>query len=169
MRLVRNAVAGAIAGAGGTAALDALQYARYRRGGGKDGLWHWESAAGVMSWDEVSAPGQLARKALHELAGNAPPEEWARPATNIVHWATGIGWGLLYGALVSTTSRRPLALALALGPTVWHSSYVVLPLAHVYKPIWQYDARTLGEDLSGHLVYGAVTSIAFAALTTDES
>ena len=64
-----------------------------------------------------------------------------------MHWATGIGWGVLYGALASTTSRLPWARALALGPAVWLSGYVVLPLAKVYKPIWEYDARTLRHDL----------------------
>jgi hypothetical protein len=48
---------------------------------------------------------------------------------------------------------------------VWLSGYVVLPLAKVYKPIWEYDARTLGDDFSAHVVYGAVVSSAFAALT----
>ena len=165
MRLARNVGAGALAGAGGTAAMDLLLYARYRRGGGKDGLWRWEFAGNVMSWDEASAPGQLARKALRQLTGDDPPEEWARPATNIVHWATGVGWGLLYGARASTTSRRSLAGALALGPAVWLSGYVVLPLARVYKPIWEYDARTLADDLSAHVLYGATASAVFAAVT----
>ena len=107
MRLVRSLGAGALAGAVGTAAMDLLLYARYRRDGGKDGLWRWEFAGDVMSWDEASAPGQLGRKALREVTGDEPPDEWARPATNIVHWATGIGWGALYGALASTTSRQP--------------------------------------------------------------
>jgi hypothetical protein len=32
------------------------------------------------------------------------------------------------------------------------SGYVILPLAGLYKPIWEYDARTLADDLSAHLV-----------------
>jgi hypothetical protein len=169
MRLLRNVGAGVLAGAVGTAALDGLQYARYRRGGGKDNLWRWEFAGNVMSWDEASAPGQLARKALREATGEEPPAEWARPATNIVHWATGVGWGVAYGALASATTRHAWARALALGPAVWLSGYVVLPLAKVYKPIWEYDAKTLADDLSGHIVYGAVVSAVFWALTVEES
>ena len=169
MKLVRDVVAGALAGAVGTAALDLLQYSRYRRGAGKEHLWHWEFAGDVMSWDDASAPGQLARKALSAVTGDDPPNEWARPATNITHWATGIGWGAAYGALASATSRAPRARALALGPVVWLSGYVVLPLAKVYKPIWDYDARTLAEDLSGHLMYGSVTSGVFRALRRESS
>ena len=43
----------------------------------------------------------------------------------------------------------------------------VLPLAGVYKPIWEYDARTLGVDLSDHLVFGVTTGAVFAALTRE--
>jgi hypothetical protein len=37
----------------------------------------------------------------------------------------------------------------------------VLPAAGLYKPIWQYDAKTLAWDLAGHLSYGAGTGTAF--------
>jgi hypothetical protein len=47
---------------------------------------------------------------------------------------------------------------------VFLSGYVVLPLAKLYKPIWEYDAQTLAKDLSAHLAYGMVTAEAFRAL-----
>ncbi len=165
MNLLRNVVAGALAGVAGTAAMDQLLYARFRGDGGKDGFWDWEFAGSVMSWDDASAPGQLGRKALRQLTGHEPPDEWARPTTNVVHWATGIGWGLLYGALASTTSRHPWARALGLGPAAWLSGYVILPLAKVYKPIWKYDTKTLANDLSAHILYGTAVSTAFWALS----
>jgi hypothetical protein len=168
MSLVRNLGAGLLAGAIGTAAMDALLYERYRRDGGKDSLWRWEFAGGVLGWDDASAPAQLGRKALRFATGHEPPDEWARPTTNIVHWVTGVGWGVQYGAVASRTTRHPWARELAFGPLVWLSGYIVLPLAKVYKPIWDYDARTLGNDLSAHIVYGAVASTVFAALTKKE-
>jgi hypothetical protein len=163
--IARHAALGAAAGAVGTAAMDLLLYRRYRRQGGKDSLWRWEFAGGVMSWDEASAPGQVGHKALQAVTGRPPPDSWVRATTNVVHWATGIGWGLQCGALSGATSRLPWIRALALGPTAWLSSYVILPLAGVYKPIWKYDARTLADDLSAHLVYGTATSGTLAALT----
>jgi hypothetical protein len=36
-----------------------------------------------------------------------------------------------------------------------------------YKPIWAYDAQTLANDLSAHLVFGSTTSAVFAALTRE--
>jgi hypothetical protein len=168
VRLARNLAVGALAGALGTAAMDLLLYERYRRGGGEEGLGRWELAGDVATWDDASAPGQLGRKALRLATGHEPPDEWARATTNIVHWATGIGWGAQYGLVASATAPQPWAGALALGPVAWLSGYVVLPLAKVYEPIWKYDARALGRDLSAHLVYGAVTSGVFAALTREE-
>ena len=54
-----------------------------------------------------------------------------------------------------------------LGPAVRLAGCVVLPLAKVYKPIWEYDAQTLRKDLSAHVLYGTVTAAAFAALARD--
>jgi hypothetical protein len=165
---LRHVALGALAGAAGTIAMDLLLYGRYRRGGGTESLWRREFAGGVTSWDQASAPGQVGEKLEQLAAGEQPPDSWARPTTNLVHWATGIGWGVQYGVLAGITSRLPWLRALALGPSAWLTGYVILPLAKVYKPIWEYDTRTLGDDLSAHLVYGTATSAAFAALNRGE-
>jgi len=52
---------------------------------------------------------------------------------------------------------------LLFGTVVWTMDYVVLPLAKVYKPMWEYDLPTLAKDLSAHLVYGVATSVVFKA------
>jgi hypothetical protein len=163
--LLKNAAVGAVSGAVGTAAMDYLLYRRYRRGGGADPAWRWESAEGVTSWDEASAPGRVGEKLERLVTRRPPPDRWARPTTNLVHWATGTGWGLQYGAVAGLMSHRRWLGALALGPAAWLSSYVVLPLLGVYQPIWDYDTRTLGQDLSAHLVFGTATGAAFAVLS----
>jgi hypothetical protein len=165
----RPMVHGALAGAVGTAAMDLLLYTRHRRGGGKDSLWRWESAEDVLSWDDASAPGQLGQKVERLVTRREPPDRWARSTTNLMHWATGIGWAAQYGLLASRPSRHPWLRGLALGPVVWLSGYMILPLVKVYKPIWKYDARTLADDLSAHLVYGAATSAMVAALSRGRS
>src|SRR5262245_1851745 len=114
MKLGRNLVAGAVAGAVGTAAMDLVWYRRYKREGGNSELWEVELGAGVASWSDASAPGQLGRKALRAVLGEDPPDAWARPTTNVVHWATGIAWGIQYGLLASRTSRFPQLRAVAL-------------------------------------------------------
>lgn len=164
---LRRLAGGAAAGAAGTLAMDVLLYRRYRHDGGKDSFLRWEFAAGVLGWDQASAPGQVGFKLVRALTGRTPPDRWARTATNVVHWATGIGWGVQYGAVASLTSRHVALRAAGIGPAAWLSGYAVLPLAGVYQPIWTYDARTLADDLSAHLVFGAATSCAFAALVRE--
>jgi hypothetical protein len=166
---VRDLAVGAAAGAVGTAAMDLLLYRRYRRESGSEGAWRWESAEDVTAWEGASAPGRLGEKVERAVIGHEPPERWARPTTNLVHWATGVGWGVQYAAVASLAPKHPLARALALGPLAWVSGYVVLPLARVYEPIWKYDARTLAKDLGAHLVYGTATSATFAALARPNS
>jgi hypothetical protein len=157
--------AGVIAGALGTAAMDLVLYLQYRDDGGTEPLWQWESAESVSTWDGASAPGRVGQKLGRLVLRREPPDNWARATTNAVHWTTGTGWGLQYAAAAGLMPRHPLARALALGPAAWATSYVVLPLIGVYKPIWEYDKRTLAKDLAAHLVFGAVTGAAFAALT----
>ena len=61
--------------------------------------------------------------------------------------------------------RRPhAAYGLPFGVAVWAGGYVILPEGGLYKPIWDYDAKTLAWDLSGHLAYGAGTGAAFSIL-----
>ena len=164
MNLVRLLAAGAAAGAVGTVAMDLLWYRRYRREQGKEEFVPWEFAQDVTGWESASAPGQVGKKVEEVVLRRTPPDAWARPTTNVVHWATGIGWGINL-ALAQLIMPRARWLSLALGPVAWLTSYTVLPLLKVYKPIWTYDARTLGKDLSAHLVYGTVAAASFALLT----
>jgi hypothetical protein len=153
---------GAASGAVGTAAMDLVWFGRYRRGGGEQGLIAWETAQGLDKWDDASAPGKLGRRVVEAVTHRELPDRWARPMTNLVHWTTGLAWGAQYGIVAS---RRSWKAGLALGPVVWLTSYVVLPLAGLYKPIWEYDAKTLAKDLGAHMAYGVSAGVTFAALT----
>ncbi len=66
---------------------------------------------------------------------------------NFMHCAYGFGWGT--------------------ATAVWATGYVVLPQAGVYKPIWEYDRKTLWKDLSAQLAYGTGTGAAFALPARD--
>jgi hypothetical protein len=158
-------VLGAAAGALGTGAMDSVWFWRYRRGGGEQRLMEWETAEGVDKWDDASAPGQVGRRVVEGFTQQELPDRWARPMTNLVHWATGLAWGAQFGIIAGSVSRRRWALGLLFGPVVWLAGYVLMPLAKLYKPIWEYEAKTLAKDLSAHLVYGAATGATFAALT----
>ena len=147
-------VRGLVAGAAGMTAMDALWYLRFRRRGGAQRFWDWELSAGTTDWDHAGAPAQVGRKLAH-LVGVALPDSAAATTNTAVHWVTGLQWGALYGLIAGTAGRTGASSGAVLGTVAWSTSYVVLPLLEVYKPIWQYDARTLWDDYSAHVVFGA--------------
>ena len=78
-----------------------------------------------------------------------------------MHWAYGSSAAALYGILAGSLRSPHAAYGLPFGAAVWVSGYVILPEGGLYKPIFEYDAKTLAWDLSGHLAYGAGTGVTF--------
>ena len=153
-------VAGLLAGAVGTVALDTVQYVRHRRAGGKESPLAWEFAP-VDSWEKAPDPGQVAKRLVEGFTQRELPDRWAWLTSTVAHWSYGSAAGVLYG-IVAGSLRRPRPLyGLPFGAAVWAGGYVVLPEAGLYKPIWEYDAKTLAWDLGAHLAYGASTGTAF--------
>ena len=151
-------VRGLVAGAIGTAAMDALLFARYRRGGGTTRFAQWELSTGVKSWEDAPAPAQVGKRLVEGLFDLELPPRSAQLVNNVTHWAFGMLNGALYGLVAGSLPRPRIRYGLPFGAVVWASGYVVLPAAKLYKPIWKYDARTLADDLSAHLVYGLATA-----------
>jgi hypothetical protein len=151
---------GLLAGAAGTICLDAVQYVRYRCKGGKDAPLKWEFAP-VDGWEKAPDPGQVAKRLIEGFTGRELPDRWAWLTSTVAHWAYGSSAAAAYGILAGSL-RRPHALyGLPFGAVVWATGYVVLPEAGIYKPIWEYDVKTLASDLTGHLAYGAGTGVTF--------
>ncbi|MDQ6615955.1 MAG: hypothetical protein M3083_14770 [Actinomycetota bacterium] len=157
-------VRGALAGAVGTVALDAVNYAQYRAGGGTDDPLTWEFSAGLDSWEKAPAPAHVGKRLYEAMWQRELPPSSARTVNNVTHWVYGIFWGAQFGVVAASGRRRRLR-GPVLGTLVWLSGYVVLPLAKLYQPIWKYDAKTLAKDWAGHLAYGTVTSGAFTVLS----
>ncbi|MDQ4103667.1 MAG: DUF1440 domain-containing protein [Actinomycetota bacterium] len=155
---------GAVAGALGTAAMDLLWFSRYRHNGGDSGFVDWEFSAGLNSWDGAPAPAQLGRRIVQRVLRLELPPERARFVNNIVHWATGMGWGTVFGLANGWFPARRRWHGLILGAGVWATSYAVLVPARLYKPVWEYDAEVLWKDLNAHLVYGMATVTTFRVL-----
>jgi hypothetical protein len=144
--------------------MDTVRYVKYRRGGGQDSPLAWEFGP-VDSWEQAPDPGQVTKRLIEGFTQREIPDRWAWLTSTLTHWAYGSAAGALYGVLAGSM-RRPHALyGLPFGATVWVSGYVVLPEAGLYKPIWDYDAKTLASDLSAHLAYGAGTGVAFWLFT----
>jgi hypothetical protein len=157
-------VRGAVAGAVGTLALDAVNYAQYRAGGGTDSPVAWEFSSGLDSWENAPQPALVGKRLYEGFLQRELPPSSARLVNNVTHWAYGTFWGAQFGVLAASTRARRLRGPL-FGTMVWLSDYVVLPLAKLYKPIWEYDPKTLAKDWSAHLAFGTTTSAVFSILT----
>jgi hypothetical protein len=159
------AVSGGLAAATvGTVAMDLLLYVRYRRGGGSSDFGRWEFSADVDSWDQAPAPALVGKRVVEGLFGLELPDDRAALVNNITHWGYGILNGAPFGIVAGSLASPRIRYGALFGASVWATSYVVLPAAKLYKPIWEYDLPTLAKDLSAHLVYGLTTATAFTAL-----
>jgi hypothetical protein len=154
---------GLLAGAVGTVGLDAVQYLKQRRAGGTASPLAWEFAP-VQTWDQAPAPGQVARRVIEGFTQRKLPDRWAFPVSTAMHWGYGVSAAGLYGVLAGSRPTPHAGYGLPFGAALWATSYVVLPAAGLYKPIWDYDAQTLAWDLAGHLAYGAGTGVTFRLL-----
>jgi hypothetical protein len=153
-------VGGLLAGVVGTICLDTVGYLRYRGTGGKKSPLEWEFGP-IDGWENAPDPGKVAKREIEGFTGRALPDRWAWPLSTAMHWGYGSAAAALYG-IVAGSLREPSPLyGLPFGAAVWAVGYAVLPEAGIYKPIWEYDAKTLARDLGGHLAYGAGTGTAF--------
>lgn len=152
---------GVVAGVVGTLAMDLVWYRRYRRGGGEDGFAEWEFATTTNSFEEAAAPGRVGEK-LAETVGVDLPDEWAGMTTNVMHWLTGVSYGIGHGLLHD--GRGLVRSAATTGVGAFAGSYATMGAMGVYEPIWEYDRDTLLEDLSAHLSFGLATALAYRAM-----
>jgi hypothetical protein len=159
-----NLIRGALAGAVGTAAMDLLWYGRYRRGGGESDFVDWETSAGLDNWDNAAAPAQFGRCVVEKMLHREVPAGQARLTNNVVHWVTGVGWGAIFAVVSGLVTRRRWWHGLVFGAAVWVQSYAVLVPVKLYRPPWEYDLKTVWEDLSAHLLYGLSSATAFRVL-----
>jgi hypothetical protein len=155
---------GVVAGALGTAAMDALLFARYRRSGGTTPFARWELSADLSSWDEAPAPAQVGRRLVEGLFQIKIDAKRVPLVNNVTHWAFGILNGAQYGLVAESLPSSRARYGLPFGAAVWASGYVLLPAAKLYEPIWKYDGATLAKDLSAHLTYGLATASTMQAL-----
>lgn len=159
-------LAGLLAGAAGTVSLDTVQYLRYRRSGGGERPLGWEFAP-IDSWEKAPDPGQVAKRLIEGFTRRELPDRWAWLTSTVAHWSYGSAAGALYGILAGSLRRPRPVYGLPFGAAVWAAGYILLPEGGLYRPIWEYDVKTLAWDLGAHLGYGATTGTAFRLLARD--
>jgi len=144
--------------------MDLLWYARYRRGGGADGFPDWELSTGTKDFEHAGTPAKVGRRLAGDLAHVELPDSAAALTNDVVHWATGIQWGVAYGVATAFGLKPGPRSGALLGIVACSTSYVVLPKLDLYEPIWTYDAKALAQDYSAHLLFGWATGCALWAI-----
>jgi uncharacterized membrane protein YagU involved in acid resistance len=144
--------------------MDTARYLLYRRSGGKDNPTEWEFPP-VDNWEQAPDPGQVAKRVIDGFTQRELPDRWAWLTSTVAHWSYGSAAAAFYGIIAGSLHRPRAWYGLPFGAGVWATSYLVLPAAGLYKPVWEYDKKTLAQDLGAHLTYGAGTGAAFAVLT----
>jgi hypothetical protein len=157
---VAAVVRGLVAGAVGTAAMDALLFIHFRRGGGTTRFTEWELSSGLKSWEDAPAPAHVGKRLVEGLFDVELPARSVPLINNATHWGFGMLSGAGYGLVAGSLPTQRIRYGLAFGASVWAGGYVVLPAAKLYEPIWKY-VKTLANNLSAHLVYGLVTAAAW--------
>lgn len=159
------AAAGFIAAFGGALVMSAYQYLviGIQSLGSSD-----EDSGGEPEgdpWESASAPAQVGYRLLKGLFGVELGPERIGLMTQLMHYAYGISWGLLFGLFQGTVDGPPILVGLLYGLFVWSAGYPLLVAMGLYKPPWKYSLGTVALDISYHLVYGLGTGIAFELLT----
>jgi uncharacterized membrane protein YagU involved in acid resistance len=155
---LRALARGIAAGLGGTAAMTGWQElsARLRSSGTPDAGGEDPPAD---PWEQAPVPAQVARRIVEGVLQRPLAPERIGLATNVMHWAYGTGWAVVYGMLSGSTAtpggpRRGIVF----GTGVWAMSYVQLVPLGLYEPPWKYPLEDLAMDLSYHLAYGVGVS-----------
>jgi hypothetical protein len=144
--------------------MDLLWYRRARAAGATPAsLVTWEFRSVPPSFDDAPAPAKVGRVVASSVGVTLDPR-FANATNNVVHWSTGLSWGVVGAVLASAPGVHPVPAGVAAGALAWITSYAVLPRLDIYKPISQYEPRVLWDDLSAHLVFGAVTGVALGTL-----
>lgn len=152
---------GVLAGIAGTTAMDFVLYQRYRAEGGTAPFVDWEFQM-VDGFENAPAPAKVGKILAQRLHVELPDDK-AGLTNNVVHWSTGISWGVVAAILRPLPRVGALKSGLIVGVASWSTSYAVLPKLGIYKPITEYDAKTLWKDLSAHLVFGSAVGAASLA------
>lgn len=149
--------------------MDLVSFVRYRRGGGEQRFVEWELSSGLCSWDQAPAPAQIGKRLVEGLFQREVPPTRAALVNNVMHWVYGIVWGAQYGIVAGSLPMPRVRWGIVFGSIVWATGYAFLPLAKLYRPIWEYDGKTLAKDLSAHWAYGLGTAATFRLLSRPRS
>lgn len=160
---------GAVAGAVGVLATDLIWWARARLDGSDQSFVDYEFSTGSTSdYDETATPAKVGRRVAEDLLDEDLPPEYAGPMNDIVHWATGLGYGAVHGLVFGSTDQPKIRHGLATGLGAFANSYTMLPLMGLLpaavglrrRDDLQGPVRTPGHGLATRTAFRLLSAIA---------
>lgn len=161
MEVLERAAKGVIAGVAGTAVMTVAQtrlLSHIPAGeSSREPRYPPESEARSENATETTA-----RRIFEGLAHRPMPEDRKKLAGNLVHLATGTGWGLAYGL---ATPRRPrLVDGLVFGAIVWLvTDNLLAPSLKLSDWPWRYPPGSTLTGFLAHMFYGAASALTLRA------
>jgi len=182
---------GALAGAAGTAAMDLFWQARQNIRGATEAerprgdapipasrpspsrtTWVEEDdeageADEAVDWSTAPAPARVGKRVYEGVTQHALEARFAQLTGTVVHWGYGMWWGSVFGLATFAARRSGAGWGPLFGAAVWGTSYLLLPVTGLYRPVWEYRAAELAPDLLAHLIYGTGTAAVFSLIARD--
>ncbi len=129
----------------------------------------WVTPDSVDQHEKKVRPGAssslVAAQKLAKVLDVSPSQRETQSWGTVIHFATGIGWGPVYGLLRHYVGLRPISAALASGVGM---SLVLdeglVPALGLSAPNRHYLTFTRVRGLTAHLVYGAAVALAAEGL-----
>jgi uncharacterized membrane protein YagU involved in acid resistance len=150
-----GAVCGCVAGGLGAAAMDAYWWAVQKLPGARP-------EQKPKSGDQQSKPSTqiIADRVSKALTGHELPEEDKPAAGVVVHYATGIVCGGVFGVVASRSPRLSLLGGLVYGTAIWlFLDEIILRVLNVAPDPEKVPIKQHLQALGAHFVFGATTAV----------
>lgn len=111
--------------------------------------------------DSEPATVQVAVAISHEILRRELPEEYKKPAAQLVHYAYGMVIGGMYGLVAENSPVVTAGYGAVFGAAVWlGSDEIAVPALGFAKGPRAYPISTHAYALASHAVYGVATEFA---------
>ena len=114
-------------------------------------------------WADAPDPARVGKRVLEGVFQRRVTLAQVPTLTQVVHWAYGTGWGLVY-AVIQESVRRPVVSGVTLTTIVTAADYTLLPAMKLYDPPREYEPATVAKDFGNHLVHGLAIAGAYRVL-----
>ncbi len=113
----------------------------------------------------VFATTEISRALITKVTGRTPSVGLARASGNVVRWAYGPVWAVVWGALPGPCSRPTVRSTATLALLIWGLELVTLPRPGATPPLRTWPTVDILLDLTNASLYALVAGVSLTVLT----